>query len=191
MYTEITGPMLADQELLLAQEEAEENERLRSAIMANMSYEIRTPMNGILGFAELLKEPDLTDEEQQKYISIIEESGARMLDIINDITDNSNVESDAKKVSTPYNSRPEEKKNFGDMVPTESELNKVNPIVSGLKILIAEDDEASGTLIAIVVKMFGKEIIRVKTGVDAVETCRNNSDIDLVVLFDGKENLGD
>ena len=51
-----------------------------------------------------------------------------------------------------------------------------------IKILIAEDDEASGTLIAIVVKMFGKEIIRVKTGADAVEACRTNSDIDLVLM---------
>jgi signal transduction histidine kinase len=46
-----------------------------------MSHEIRTPMNGILGFAELFKEPNLTDEEQQNYINIIEKGGARMLDI--------------------------------------------------------------------------------------------------------------
>jgi len=50
-----------------------------------MSHEIRTPMNGILGFAGLLKRPKLTGEEQQKYISIIEKSGARMLNILNDI----------------------------------------------------------------------------------------------------------
>jgi len=182
MYTEITGPMLADQELLLAQEEAEESERLRSSIMANMSYEMRTPMNGILGFAELLKEPDLTEEEQQEYINIIEESGARMLNIINGIADNSKTASGTVKVSTQYNSSPDEKGDIDNVVSAEREVNKVYPIVSGLKILIAEDDEASGTLIAIVVKMFSKEIIRVKTGVDAVEACRTNSDIDLVLM---------
>jgi signal transduction histidine kinase len=32
-------------------------------------------MNGILGFADLLKEPGLTGEMQQEYVSIIEESG--------------------------------------------------------------------------------------------------------------------
>ena len=54
--------------LQLAKEKAEESERLKSAFLANMSHEIRTPMNGILGFAELLKEPNLTGEEQQDYI---------------------------------------------------------------------------------------------------------------------------
>ncbi len=61
--------------------------------MANMSHEIRTPMNGILGFAELLKEPNLSGDEQQDYIRIIEKSGARMLNIINDIMSISKVES--------------------------------------------------------------------------------------------------
>jgi len=49
-------------------------------------------MNGILGFADLLKRPDLNSESQQKYISIIEDSGARMLGIINDIIDISKIE---------------------------------------------------------------------------------------------------
>jgi hypothetical protein len=50
-------------------------------------------MNGILGFAELLKEPNLTGDEQQYYISIIEKSGERMLNIINEIIDISKIES--------------------------------------------------------------------------------------------------
>jgi signal transduction histidine kinase len=76
-----------------AKEKAEESDRLKSAFLANMSHEIRTPMNGILGFAELLKEPELTGEEQHKYIEIIEKSGARMLTIIHDIIDISKIES--------------------------------------------------------------------------------------------------
>jgi CheY-like chemotaxis protein len=50
-------------------------------------------MNGILGFAELLKEPNLTDEEQQEFIRIIGQSGARMLNTINNIVDISKIES--------------------------------------------------------------------------------------------------
>jgi len=49
-------------------------------------------MNGILGFSELLKNPELTGEEHQEYISIIESSGQRMLSIINDIIDISKIE---------------------------------------------------------------------------------------------------
>lgn len=80
------------------QEKAQEADRLKSAFLANMSHEIRTPMNGILGFAELLKEPELTGEEQKEYISIIEKSGARMLNLINDIIDISKIESGLMKV---------------------------------------------------------------------------------------------
>jgi len=79
-------------ELIKAKEKAEESDRLKSAFLANMSHEIRTPMNGILGFTELLKEPMLTGEEQQQYIRIIEKSGIRMLNIINDIISISTLE---------------------------------------------------------------------------------------------------
>jgi CheY-like chemotaxis protein len=58
-----------------------------------MSHEIRTPMNGILGFTDLLKKPNLSGEKQHKYIEIIEKSGTRMLNIINDIISISKVES--------------------------------------------------------------------------------------------------
>ena len=80
-------------ELTNAKEQAEESNRLKSAFLTNMSHEIRTPMNGILGFAELLKEPNLTGDEQQEFIRIIGESGARMLNTINNIVDISKIES--------------------------------------------------------------------------------------------------
>ena len=80
-------------ELIKAKEKAEESERLKSAFLANMSHEIRTPMNGIIGFTQLLKEPNLTIEEQQDFISTIEKSGERMLNTIKDIIDVSKIES--------------------------------------------------------------------------------------------------
>jgi signal transduction histidine kinase len=87
-------------ELTKAKERAEESDRLKSAFLANMSHEIRTPMNGILGFAELLGDHDLSNEKQQYYISIIEGSGKRMLNIINDIIDISKIESGLMNVNT-------------------------------------------------------------------------------------------
>ncbi len=58
-----------------------------------MSHEIRTPMNGILGFSELLKTLKLTGEKQQEFIDIIQKSGVRMLNVINDIISISKIES--------------------------------------------------------------------------------------------------
>ncbi len=81
------------EQLTSAKEKAEENDRLKSAFLANISHEIRTPMNGILGFAELLKIPKLSHEAQKRYIHIIEQSGNRMLNIISDIVDISKIES--------------------------------------------------------------------------------------------------
>ncbi len=91
--TDITEQKLAESELRASKLKAEESDRLKSAFLANMSHEIRTPMNGILGFTELLKEPKLSGEEQQKYIGIIEKSGDRLLSIINDIISLSKIES--------------------------------------------------------------------------------------------------
>src|SRR5690606_4549126 len=88
--------MIAD--LVAAKDRAEESDRLKSAFLANMSHEIRTPMNGILGFAELLKEPKLSGEEQQMFIEIIEKSGERMLGIINDLINISKIESGQMEV---------------------------------------------------------------------------------------------
>jgi PAS domain S-box-containing protein len=96
---DITGRKQSEMELIIAKEHAEDSDRLKSAFLANMSHEIRTPMNGILGFADLLKEPHLTGEQQQEYISIIERSGKRMLNIINDIVSISKIESGQMKTT--------------------------------------------------------------------------------------------
>jgi signal transduction histidine kinase len=80
------------QEFLRQKKKAIDSDKLKSAFLANMSHEIRTPMNGILGFSDLLKNPNLTGEMQQQYLDIIQKSGRRMLNAINDIIDVSKIE---------------------------------------------------------------------------------------------------
>jgi len=89
---DITERKQAEQELIKAKEKAEESDRLKTAFLANMNHEIRTPLNGILGFAEILKQPNLTKEELNESISVIEKGGKRMLNIINDLIDISKIE---------------------------------------------------------------------------------------------------
>jgi PAS domain S-box-containing protein len=81
------------QDLVEAKQKAEESDRLKSAFLANVSHEIRTPMNGILGFMELLNEPDLQEEQRAVYFDIMNKSGQRLMDTINDIVELSKIES--------------------------------------------------------------------------------------------------
>jgi PAS domain S-box-containing protein len=112
-------------ELLAAKEKAEESDRLKSAFLANMSHEIRTPMNGILGFSELLKEPNLTGDEQQAYIEIIEKSGARLLNIINDIVDISKIEAGLMKLNLQESNINEQIKYIYTFFKPEVEAKKI------------------------------------------------------------------
>jgi PAS domain S-box-containing protein len=90
------------EELRKAKEKAEEGERLASAFLSNLSHEIKTPMNGILGFAELLKDEDLTINEKNEYIGIIENSGRQLIAILNDIVEISKIEAGVIKVNPVY-----------------------------------------------------------------------------------------
>jgi signal transduction histidine kinase len=322
-------------ELVIAKEHAEQSDRLKSAFLANMSHEIRTPMNGVLGFASILKDADLSGEEREEYLELMEQSGARMLNIINDIVDISKIESgltevnlkesningqidyihtffkpemDKKRIqffskkslpdkeaviktdrekiyailtnlvknaikytdegsiefgynlktesqikvleffikdtgigipkhrqediferfiqaditdkmarqgaglglsiskafvellggkiwvsseegkgstfyfTLPYNTESEENYVVQKVVLTEAMENPIHPEASGLKILIAEDDETSGKLISININKLSKEVIKARTGNAAVEICRKKPDIDLILM---------
>ncbi len=96
---DITEQQRTARELVQAKERAEESDRLKSAFLANMSHEIRTPMNGIIGFAELLKTPQLPKKQHNHYLQVIEKNGQRMLNLINDLIYISKIESGQMEVS--------------------------------------------------------------------------------------------
>ncbi len=81
-------------ELLLtrARRHAENAARAKSDFLANMSHEIRTPMNGVLGFAELMLQGDLADD-QRRFAEMIVQSGRSMMMLLNDVLDLSKIES--------------------------------------------------------------------------------------------------
>jgi len=89
---DITEQKIIEFELIKAKEKAEESDKLKSAFLANMSHEIRTPMNGLIGFSELISQPDISEEERLKYAGIINSSCNQLLKIVNDLIDISQIE---------------------------------------------------------------------------------------------------
>ncbi len=90
---DITIRKQMESELMAAKEKAEESDRLKTAFLNNMSHEIRTPMNAISGFADLLKDEDLTIEERHKYVDIINSNSDQLLGIVNDVLEISRLDS--------------------------------------------------------------------------------------------------
>ncbi len=84
----------ASEASLLAQENAENSNRLKSEFLANMSHELRTPMHGILSFSEFgIKKSETAEREKLlQYFIYIKTSGQRLLALLNDLLDLSKVE---------------------------------------------------------------------------------------------------
>jgi signal transduction histidine kinase/CheY-like chemotaxis protein len=99
VYDDVSERMRAEQELIAAKEKAEESDRLKSAFLANMSHEIRTPMNGILNFSSLLSYPDFSQEKKNDFIKIIQKSGHRLINTLDDIIEISKIEVGEYKIT--------------------------------------------------------------------------------------------
>lgn len=92
--TDITERLKQEEELIVAKDNAEKANAAKSLFLAKMSHELRTPMHGILSFADfgLTKSKDLEDKKIPFYFQQIDESGQRLLNLLNDLLDLTKLE---------------------------------------------------------------------------------------------------
>jgi signal transduction histidine kinase/ActR/RegA family two-component response regulator len=94
LQKKLEASRMKDVELKKALKKAEDAHYLKNAFLANMSHEIRTPLNGIIGFSSLL-ETELSmmeNLELYEYAQGIQQSGDRLLNLLNNIIDISRIE---------------------------------------------------------------------------------------------------
>ncbi|RVT77452.1 response regulator [Flavobacterium sufflavum] len=115
-------------DLIIAKEEAETANKLKSTFLSNMSHEIRTPINGILGFIDILDEKE-TDQEKRNYLDILKISSLNLLGIINDILDLSKIESGKHTIV-------ENRINITDFIEKSSKSFKEQAKIKGIDFIL-------------------------------------------------------
>jgi PAS domain S-box-containing protein len=93
----------SEAEARVAMETAEQADRAKSRFLATMSHELRTPLNAILGFSEVIRDAvmgEVGTPIYRDYAGFIHDSGAHLLELINDILDLSKIEA-GKRELTP------------------------------------------------------------------------------------------
>lgn len=100
VFRDITNRKQAEEEILAAKNKAEESDKLKSAFLQNISHEIRTPMNSIMGFLEILEDPSFSRNEKKLYANIVNKSGYRLMNTINDIIEISKIMTSNMEMNT-------------------------------------------------------------------------------------------
>ncbi len=88
----------SSEELARAKDRAESASRAKSGFLANMSHELRTPLNAVIGFSDLLLDPDTPEGKRREWIEMIRSSSRHLLSLISEILDFSKIEAGAMSI---------------------------------------------------------------------------------------------
>lgn len=93
LVRDITERKRAQEDLIIAREEADRANQAKSDFLSSMSHELRTPMNAILGFGQLMQYDDHLPDEHNESVTEILRAGEHLLALINEVLDLAKVES--------------------------------------------------------------------------------------------------
>ncbi|MCU0463911.1 MAG: HAMP domain-containing histidine kinase [Anaerolineae bacterium] len=119
--------------LQAAREQAVNADKVKSAFLASMSHELRTPLNAIINFSKFIRRQIVgpINEEQDKLMANIVDSGQHLLNLINDILDMSKIESDSLRLFIEPNLK------FNEIL--NSALKYVHPILADKPVELVQD----------------------------------------------------
>jgi signal transduction histidine kinase/HAMP domain-containing protein len=80
-------------ELSTQKEKAEESTKLKSQFLARISHELKTPLNSIIGLTDLILSTSEISEHDKERLLVVQRSGKRLIDLINNLLDYSQMES--------------------------------------------------------------------------------------------------
>ena len=187
---------------------AEAITRSKDEFLANMSHEIRTPMNGVLGMAELLAGTDL-DKRQRRYVDSMRSAADTMMQIINDILDDSKIEAGKMELVREVFDVREFAEQVGEIFAGRAESKKlelicrVEPTVPAAVVGdVLRLRQVIGNLVSNAVKYTEQGEIQIRIGLDDLhdEKCRLHfsvsdtgmgiADADQAMVFEAFSQLG-
>ncbi|MEK4630118.1 HAMP domain-containing histidine kinase [Solibacillus sp. FSL R7-0682] len=80
-------------------QEQAKSERLKTELITNVSHDLRTPLTSIITYTDLLKNPDISEEERKKYIAILDAKSSRLKTLIEDLFEVSKMASGNIEIS--------------------------------------------------------------------------------------------
>lgn len=118
-----------EDELKQARNNADTANATKSSFLANMSHEIRTPLGAIMGFIDLMKDPQLTRAELSGYVGVVERNSEQLLRLINDILDLAKVEAGRMVMERVKFSLPELISDFSSLMGFKARENGIEYFV--------------------------------------------------------------
>jgi signal transduction histidine kinase len=184
-------------ELVKAKELAEQGKRIKENFLANISHEIRTPINGIIGLANMLRNTELT-EEQDEMVNLLSSSSSSLLGVLNDVLDLSKIEAGKFSITRSSTQIIELCKsiiNLLNITASEKKINLICELADNLPDLIIAD---SLRLNQILMNLIGNAIKftnigHVKLKVEAIDRKGNNVQLKFSIIDTGigiaKDNI--
>lgn len=83
----------------IAVQETLENEKLKTELISNVSHDLRTPLTSIINYVNILKSPEVTEEERVEYLKIVEQKSKKLKILIDDLFEMSKINSGKMKIS--------------------------------------------------------------------------------------------